>query len=158
MTDRYSMRLLQWTGSLSESPWIDLADEFSPEALARLALKADERAYAAEIRDSLTGERQRIAKVPALPVACHEAVAPLTKALLRCEAERGLNTFPVEVVRDAKGVLTLALHCAEVRAGLKPGLFNDEDFVRWAIHRAMPAAQLMGHPIDAPPRPPRRKV
>ncbi len=158
MTDRYSMRLFRWTASLSESPWIELADEFSPEALAGLALKADAHAYAAEIRDSFTGDTQRIAKVPKLPVPCHAAVPQLQKALARCEAERGLNTFPVEVLRDARSQLRLALHCAEVRAGTEAGLFHDMDFVCWAVHRAMPAAQLMGHPLDAMPRSLRRTV
>ncbi len=159
MTDRYRLRLCRWTASLSTTAWVEIADEASPQGMARLSMNADAAAYAAEICDSFTGEVERIAKVPHLPVSCELAEGQIRKALARCEAERHLPNILPLIVGDAKARLTLALHCAQVTMGMQAGLFGqDEDFVHWAIHRAMPAAQLMGHPLDVQPRPPRRTV
>jgi hypothetical protein len=147
------MRLCRFTASFSATPWVEIADEASQDDRAQVSLAADAAAYAAEVRDALTGEVKRIPKVAKLPISCELAEGQIRKALARCEAERNLTNFLPLIVGDAKIRLTLALHCTQVGMGKQDGLFGkDADFIAWAIHRAMPAAQLMGHPLDALPR------
>jgi hypothetical protein len=156
VTDRYAMRLCRWTGSFDTTPWCDVADETPAEAMAHLQLHNDTRAFAAEIRDSLTGDVVRIPKVARARVNWELAAERLAQALQRAEAEISLNPFDPRKFNI--GILRLGLSCAESQLPGSKQLFGDVDFAAWGVEQAVHIAAGLGHDPYAPPRTPRKNA